>query len=274
MKKVVILGCGPAGLMAAAAVEDAGYEPVIASKKRKSEMYGAQYLHQPIPGHSPETAFDVTYTLNGTFDDYRRKVYGPDLRIPVSPEDLQENHEGWDIRSTYDSLWQRYADSITHTPFESHAEVSAFLLRLAEEEAVAHFISTIPAPLLCSHPGHSFQAQKIWAVGDAPERGIFSPITSDLNTVTCSGLQDDSWYRKSNIQGYNSVEWSARRARPPLDGVTDVLKPLGTNCDCLPSVHRLGRYGMWSKGVLSHEAYYATIAGLEGSREEVRATEG
>lgn len=243
--------------MAARAVELAGFNPLILSKKRKSEMYGAQYLHRPIPGMSAVEPFVVKYVLNGSVDVYRDKVYGAGYRGQVSPEDLQETHEGWDIRTTYSNLWARFQDKIHNVPFENGHQVIDVLTAIDS----AHYISSIPAPMLCVNPAHQFSSQTVWAVGDAPERGIFSPITTELNTVTCSGEKDTSWYRVANILGYHTAEWPANK-RPPIEGIQQVTKPLTTNCDCHPSIHRVGRYGKWQKGVLSHEAYYETEAGL------------
>lgn len=269
-KAVLILGCGPAGLMAAAAAEEAGYDFKIVSKKRKSEMYGAQYLHAPIPGFSADMSFDVKYILQGTADAYRRKVYG-DARVSVSPEDLAEDHPGWDIRSTYDLLWARYVDHIENFDFDGPLVLNSFVNEVLRQGNYSHFISTVPAPLLCMNPSHAFPSQKVWAIGDAPERGIFCPITAaNLNEVICSG-ENTSWYRTANILGYRTAEWPERK-RPPIEGVSLVNKPLDTNCDCLPVVHRLGRYGKWQKGVLSHTAYYETLGGLQ--HEEVPAERG
>jgi hypothetical protein len=270
--KVLILGCGPAGLMAAAAAKEAGFDPMIVSKKRKSEMYGAQYLHAQIPGYSPDMSFDVNYTLFGTAEEYRRKVYGNDARVTVSPEDLPEDHEGWDIRETYNNLWMKFQEDIHDVAFESGAEVHGFVNSLLMTGAFPHVLSTIPARILCINPAHQFPSQRIWAIGDAPERGIFSPIrAASLNQVICSG-GESSWYRCANILGYVTAEWPANK-RPPLEGVAPVDKPLNTNCDCLPEVHRLGRFGKWQKGVLSHTAYYETLEGLSFREEVPAATE-
>lgn len=261
MKKVLIMGCGPAGLMAAAAAEDAGFGVVIASKKRKSEMFGAQYLHAPIPGVDCGPPFEVEYLLRGTNSGYRDKVYGPGFRGTVSPEDLGEPHTGWDIRKAYDALWIRFADHILDTNFTASGEASAFVQRLSVEDGFAHYINTMPLPLLCTNPGHAFPSQQVWALGDAPERGIFCPIKTELNHVICSGEPETSWYRAANILGYNTVEWPTSK-RPPFEGIAAVHKPIATTCDCLPFVHRMGRYGKWTKGVLSHTAYFETIGGL------------
>lgn len=259
-KSVLILGCGPAALFCAKAVEDAGFHPMIFSKKRKSEMYGAQYLHGPIPDVSPERGFTVRYSLLGSLEGYRDKVYGAGFRGNLSPEDLQPEHDAWDIRQAYNDLWSHFQERIQNIDFASPQEAVAWVSNVGSD--YHSVVSTIPAPMLCHNPGHVFQAEKIYAIGDAPERGVFSPIVTPLNEVVCSGWVEDSWYRKSNILGYNTVEWSGKRPKPPLEGVADVLKPIGTTCDCLSWVHRLGRYGKWTKGVLSHEAYYETRVGL------------
>src|SRR4051812_38354175 len=109
--KIAVLGCGPAGMMAAAgAVEAAldyeGGDIAIFSRKRKSELFGAQYLHKPIPWATPPKEVTVDYRIIGEPADYKRKVYGNGWLGAVSPEDLQEPHPGWDIRETYDNLWR------------------------------------------------------------------------------------------------------------------------------------------------------------------------
>lgn len=261
-KSVLILGCGPAGLFAAHAAECAGLNVTIASKKRKSEMFGAQYLHQPIPEVS-EDPFQVTYRLDGTFDGYRDKVYGKGFRGTVSPEDYEGDHEAWDIRAAYDVLWRHYQNSIEDVDFQHPQDAIGFLSTFMAKETFSHYISTVPAPTICGDMGHGFPATQVFSVGDAPERGVFSPITQPLNTVVCNGESDVSWYRAANILGYNTVEWPTGKC-PPIEGVAPVMKPIKTNCNCFPNVHRLGRYGKWTKGALSHEAFYETYTGLAG----------
>lgn len=262
-KRVLVLGCGPAGLFAAHAAEAAGFNAVIVSKKRKSEMFGAQYLHQPIPDLVDDAPFKVKYEMHGTPAGYRDKVYGVGYRGNVSPEDLTEEHDGWNIRAAYDALWMAHQDRIIDVDWQHPTEVDAFLNLSHGREEFGHYISTIPGVLLCTNPSHAFTSQKVWAIGDAPERGIFSPITTTLNTVVCNGDKDVSWYRAANILGYHTVEWPERK-KPPIEGISAVTKPIATTCDCLPFVHRSGRYGKWTKGVLSHESFYETYYGLTG----------
>jgi len=90
-KRAAVLGCGPAGIFAAQAFTEAGWRVKLFSKKRRSEMFGAQYLHSPIPGLSDPDAFSlVEYVLQGSADDYRSKVYGPKSRVEVSPSGIVE----------------------------------------------------------------------------------------------------------------------------------------------------------------------------------------
>lgn len=263
-----VLGCGPAGLMSAHAAVMLGYTVSIHSKKRKSEMYGAQYLHRPIPLISkPEEKFEVSYVLQGTEEEYRRKVYGPTWNGTVSPEDLTEAHPGWDIRAAYDRLWGLMSELIIDTEFKTPADVARLIDRYDDDHVWA---SSIPATVLCGmREQHSFASQEVYAIGDAPERGIFCPIEVQPQTVFCNGETVPSWYRASNILGYRTAEWPEGK-KPPIEGVAKITKPLATTCDCLPFVHRVGRYGKWEKGVLSHSAFYETFAGLGGNEEELQ----
>ena len=245
--------------MAAEAAHSLGHDVRILSKKRKSEMFGAQYLHQPIPGMTNGDPIEVSYRLTGSISGYRQKVYGPDYSGPVSPDEYgtETNHLAWDIRQTYGALWQKFGFFVEHVDFKTYPVAEA--IKDTDPEFV---ISSIPAPLLCQHRDeHSFMDQIVYSIGDAPERGIFCPIDCRKSTVLCNGLDEVSWYRVANVFGHSTAEWPASR-RPPYEGVAEVRKPLKTTCNCLPNVMRVGRYGKWSKGVLSHTAYIETCEAL------------
>lgn len=49
---IAILGCGPSGLVAAHAAMQININKRVSvfSRNLRSPIYGAQYLHQPIPG--------------------------------------------------------------------------------------------------------------------------------------------------------------------------------------------------------------------------------
>lgn len=259
--KVAVLGCGPAGLMAAHAIAQAGVEPIIFSRKQKSPLFGAQYLHAPIPGAGSGNAVRIEYSLRGTPGMYRRKVYGPMWDGTVSPEDLEESHAAWDIRQTYDNLWEMYHPLIQPTEIDP-----AGVRFLFDRNEFDFIINTIPLSQLC-HQGHAFRATEIVAAGDAPQIGVDVGFIykCDDNTVVCNGESSPSWYRLSRIFDHTTVEWPIS-VNPPLPTASKVMKPLGHLCDCWPDLIKVGRYGSWEKGVLSHDAYLRTKELMECDR--------
>src|SRR6185312_1984242 len=151
MTVVTILGCGPSGLVAAQAAQDAGFEVVIFSKKRPSHLWGCQYLHAPIPGITPLEPVKVEYRLDGKPNDYRLKVYGAEWRGDVSPEEFEGNHEAWDLRTTYARLWDRWESRVVDVVFTNGnmaADVMPDLLRTGP------VFSTLPRPILCNNRDH------------------------------------------------------------------------------------------------------------------------
>jgi hypothetical protein len=265
--RILILGCGPAGLMAAQGAWNSGadVEVDIVSNKRKSEMFGAQYLHKPIPGISDLHSFVmVDYTILGTdhmsmadaIDQYRRKVYGQFWDGSVSPDELLQQHRAWDIKAAYDKLWEQWQSSIHHMVVHPDTVRSAI-----DSNKYKYIFNTIPMDRLC-YQDHTFRSIKIRAMGDAPDRGQEVPYECEPNTVVCNGMPEPSWYRISNIWGAKTVEWPFSQKVPFQHA--EVMKPLGNNCDCFPEVTRIGRYGTWQKGVLSHEAYDVTFNLLAG----------
>lgn len=257
--RVAILGCGPAGMFAAHAAAQLGHDVTILSKPRKSYMRGAQYLHRPIPGLSGYP-FKVDYRLEGSVEGYRDKVYGDLSDVQVSPETLTGVADAWDIREAYDAAWERYGHRVVN--WDANAPGAFSQLAHMGFELI---ISTIPAKLLCHDPAHEFVSQMIWSTDYIRYRGAFlndETGTIDDNIVICSGDPDDWWYRVSRIHGWENTEYPHNH-KPNTDRVWEVEKPILTDCNCFPTIHREGRYGAWKKGVLSDSAYYNTIAYLE-----------
>lgn len=251
-KNVLVFGCGPAGLMVAHAAALADCNVKIVSKKRKSHLHGAQYLHAPIPYATTEAPIRVVYELRGTAQQYREKVYGKGWRGTVSPEDLDSDHDAWDIRSTYDWLWEAYGEYVTHMEVSSPGVWAAVADKLAPDFC----FSTVPAISLCHNEDHVFGAKEIWAIGDAPALGQRCPVPAPRSTVVCNGEKEPAWYRAANVWGYTTAEWAKQ---PPFDNAVKVLKPLKTDCICQPTVLRAGRYGKWEKGVLTSDAFEETV---------------
>lgn len=255
--RVVVLGCGPAGLIAAHAAEwQLGAEVKILSVKRPSPIFGCQYLHEDIPGIPTRGPEMVNYQLHGTAEQYRQKVYGS-LTPPVSPQQYEGDHYAWDIRRAYRQLWERYEEKIVDVRFTPEG-----IVPMLSDFMPDVCVSSLPAPVLCqAGDRHTFTSVKCWAIGDAPDQKVDEVIQCPPPfTVVCNGVVGGaSWYRACNVFGYSTIEWPGHKRKPPIEGVVEFNKPLSTDCNCLPSVLRVGRYGRWQKGVLSHEAYGATV---------------
>lgn len=259
--RAYVLGTGPAGLMAAQAAEDAGYQvsvftlPDAKNNPGKSVLHGCQYLHRHIPGITKEEdSVLVQYRLQGDVTDYRRKVYGDTWTGLVSPDEygVEQDHQAWDIREAYGRLWAYWQPRITAMQLTPN-NVTTFA-----NDPHAVVLCTVPAPSLCRRSGeHKFVTQDIWAMGSAP--GITLPFYAPENTVLCNGDDAPRWYRAAHVFGASTLEWPAG-ARPPIRGIAAVGKPLSTDCHCWETNrwHRLGRFGKWQKGVLAHTAYFET----------------
>lgn len=264
----IILGAGPAGLLAAHAAERRGWEvqvitmPDLAGNPKKSELHGCQYLHAYIPNAGiPASGKSVGYNLVGTSDGYRRKVYGSNWSGEVSPDEYgpERDHQAWDLRKVYDELWSRWEPRINCVNL-SPSLVQAMNGKRSGLTGV--IFSTIPADRLCLRPAeHKFLTQDVWAMGStrddfATQRTL--PYYAPENTVQCNGSDGTAWYRAATVFGASTIEWPAGR-KPPINGIVPVRKPLSTDCDCHVSASnryvRLGRYGKWQKGVLVHTAY-------------------
>lgn len=256
--KVLILGCGPAGLIAAHAAYGRGADFIVVSKARKSFMNGAQYLHAPIPGVSIKEPFLINYEISGSVAGYRDKVYGPDAKVEVSPETLVGRHLAWDIREAYDSLWSLYGSDVQDVTISPRV-----LSKLMDDWKPDAVISTIPAHILCFEGQHKFESEQVWATNELECQ------LSD-NTVLCNGDPSFDWYRASRIQGFTNTEWPHDKYPLAYNGqIWRVIKPLRTTCTCFRDVHRMGRYGKWTKGVLSHEAWDEANKIMDGVQQGV-----
>lgn len=272
MKSVAILGCGPTGLMVAHAAELSGWDFRIYSRKQPSKLYGAQYLHQAIPNLDCGVPKMVRYTLRGTAEAYRRKVYGDEWDGTVSPEDFVETHGAWDIREAYDHLWREYSEEIYDVNIDREwARWDGWML-----PGTDLVISTVPRNIW-AQPGDLFQSQKIWALGDTEMPRVEPPYRPEPFTVICEGSRDVPWYRISNIFGYCTIEWPFTGYEPenqwapgdylpPIPGASIVEKPLRHNSTAASQFVHLGRYGAWQKGVLTSDAFYEAMKVFASAR--------
>lgn len=242
--KAIILGCGPAGLMAAQACHLKGIEFDIFSIKQKSPIFGAQFLHEPIPGMTAEPA-QIVFHKVGTREGYATKVYG-DPTAPCSWDEYEDGiRPGWSLMEVYNDLWEKFEDKI------NDLKINQATLSSLEEREADLYISAIPATTLCGHK-HRFAFKNIWVERYAT--GIGSE-----NTVVYNGHTTDPWYRSCQLFGDSSTEYSDPREGDAFQGV----KPLWTDCHCRDMWRRVGRFGKWKKGVLTHHAFYQTLSAIE-----------
>lgn len=241
--KIAVLGCGPAGLLAAHAAVTTGHTVTIYSEPKPSKIGGAQFLHQAIPGITQqEPDGEVNFVFVGTPEIYARKVYGDPLAPTSWLAYTPGLHPVWNMQQAYDNLWERYKDHIVpcHIAQDTLGDITK-----------AHHLtfSCVPAPAVCPHRNHDgsptceFKSQPVWIEENPPM------LPYDM-TIIYSGFSDDDWYRTSNMFGHAFCEYSFEKA-----GAIRVVKPLATTCEGDPWVIRLGRYGKWRKAELIHDAY-------------------
>lgn len=264
-KPVAVLGCGPAGLLAAHAVALRGQPIAIFSRAMPSQVGGAQFLHKPIPlitDEDPEAV--VTFSVEGDVHEYRNKVYGDPMTdrdavaVPfVSMENVPAEQPAWSMKGAYERLWDMYGNAVNDTmvgPQWLEDNMDDFSM----------VVSTVPLPALCAaragliHEAHYFTTQTI---------GITLGQHDHLpdNHVVYDGTKDRAWYRASKLFGESSAEYG-RRGVPPGATVISLAKPIGHTCTCWRDMEGVllmaGRMGKWRKGVLAHQAFEDTWEAL------------
>jgi hypothetical protein len=265
VKTVAVIGAGPSGLAVAHAAYITGYSVHIFSIRKKSDLYGCQYLHAPLSGMPTPVSTVVDYQLQGTAQEYRDKVYGGLWPGEVSPSSLQGRHPAWNLRQAYDWLWDEYVESGNRGTFwESNIAPDDLVMFQKDSFSFSHVVSTMPIKSICVKPQiHTFVGNEIWAIGDAPDMHSFSPVTPPPDTIICNGEESPSWYRISKVFDVATAEWPGR-IKPPIGNLAKVVKPLYTDCDCWPQVTKLGRYGAWEKGGLVHNVFYDAMELFNG----------
>lgn len=246
--KVAVIGCGPAGLLAAHAAAERGHHVAIFSDKvEPSKIGGAQYLHEPIPGLTARVpSGHVHYAKIGSREGYAAKVYGK-RDAPVSWDKFSGSHPAWPMNVVYGALWDKHRDRVTEST------VTARALREHIAPIFDIVFCSMPRPLLCERDCRFDQAH----ITLLP----FSYVSGLDNCVMYSGRSDDYWYRTSSIFGYEWTEVGMKGiehpAWPGVRGQRKGVKPTGHACECAfqANVHFIGRFGRWEKGVLIHDAY-------------------
>src|SRR4051812_25036144 len=244
-KTVFVLGCAPAGLFAAQAAKVSGYDVAIISEKKKSQIYGAQYLHMAIPGLMDNADKFVVRTIRyGLPERYAQRVYN-DASAVTSWDSVEPEKVVWDLRQVYENAWEKFEGQIADHPVDSPT--------LDELESMFDLvITTIPAWATCGSGRHRFPSIPIMVKPELQLQLSEYPIAG--NFVIYNGNIEGIWCRYSNINGHPSTE---AIAHPSLlnKGWDLGFKILDTDCDCHPNIVRAGRYGKWKRGVLTHHAF-------------------
>lgn len=246
-----VLGCGPAGLLAAHALSLYNREFIILSPRIQSKLGGAQYCHAPIIGLTSEApAATLTYHVRGDADTYREKVYGSaDVPfVSFTNQDDGKQVPAWPLIDVYEQLWRKYEPQIVDVAL-NYSEVD-------DLTRVFKVISSAPLDTICSGT-HSFRSQTVLISNDTHDW-----LEGD-NTIVYSGDPADAWYRQSLIFGTPSTEYGAAAAIPAGVKVKQVRKPIATDCGCHPSIIKVGRYGRWEKGVLTHQGFGDLMSRLD-----------
>jgi hypothetical protein len=251
--KVAVLGCGPAGLLATHAAVLRGHDPVVYSIATRSEMSGAMYLHGSVPDLTPAEPDGVlTYRKLGYKPGYARKVYH-DPTAPCSWEKFEGQVKAWSLSAAYGELWKRYNGLVIE-----HRVNPVSMDDIVNEYPVV--VSSVPAAVICAAPHHVFKGVNIWVLDGT------AITTIPLNQIFYSGMMSTKWYRASNIFGYQSAEFGDR-ADVDKDQLKYGIKPTSHDCTCWSGrgdVLKVGRFGKWAKGELTHMAFADTYQFLEG----------
>lgn len=249
--KVVVLGAGPAGLIAAHTACRLGHDvTIITMEDKPSVISGAQILHEPVTGINAGPGFEIMYIKQGTQEGYAEKVYGsPDAVCswPLYPDGPME---AWPMIHTYAELWKMHHGRMIFAEMDYH-RVDRLRQRF---DAV---FSSIPLPQIMHSPEWElFSQQAVW-ISTLYEAG-------EGDWIIYHG-EDAPQYRSSQIRGIMHVEYpnekAVHRTGVPLPNLRRVVKPLDvdggdeTRQGIVPDgVHLVGRYGQWRKGVLAHHA--------------------
>jgi hypothetical protein len=259
-------------LLAAHAAEEWGHDVVVYSRRQRSDIHGAQYIHESIPRLCEEAdAQPVSYGKIGEASGYAAKVY-LDPEHPTSWDKFPVGVvPAWPMTGVYATLWSRWESRIVPTVITPDWIRNVMLSdggRLAPDV----MFNSLPRNLLCEQTvagpdelAHQFQSAPVVFEPDAKLGGE--------NYILYNGKTDDDWYRTSRLFGHSWTEYSAslfvgEALRP---GWLVGIKPTHTDCDCLNDERmiRIGRFGRWEKATLVTDAYRQAVARFE--REKVLA---
>jgi len=246
--KVIVLGCGPAGLAAAHAASGLSADVRIIAPKSQTSQNGPIFLNTPIPGISTDhpQGYIRQFVIGGSIVDYGVKLYG-DVNISITRDGhLRTGIHTWSIQEAYDKMWGMYASLIEDREVKPD-EVDDLV---AQADLV---VSTAPLNKLCE-AGHDFIYQPVAMVFHSSYPG------QPENTVIFNAYPEVPWVRSARMFGYETTEFMVENI--PAEPYRIVKKPIRTNCTCHPRVLRVGRFGTWDNMAWIDTAYIDTRTAL------------
>ncbi|TXH16790.1 MAG: hypothetical protein E6R03_04940 [Hyphomicrobiaceae bacterium] len=242
--KVLIIGAGPAGRMAAHAAAMAGAMfHIVAPDDGPHLLHGAQYLHEEIDGVDCGDPFDIEYIKLGTEEVYRQRVYEGVADPPTSSWNSYSGVvPGYDLRRVYSRLRKMYPitrmDPFDRSGLETMLDFSTWDLVV--------FTGNRPAVMT----GETYVSTTI-------EASISTGVQGQ-NRIEYFGVDYPNVpLRSSLIEGHSTMEWPDSQGA--FLGRHRLVKPVRVeNPDPLSEHPRLllaGRMGKWDKNVLVHHVY-------------------
>jgi len=208
-----------------------------------SPIGGAQYLHLPMVDEDAEPDAILEFIKIGSPEGYAEKVYGSG-DVPTSWGEYGGQQKAWRLQQNYTALFSRFSRQIEGGFRATPASVHDLLVGVGMgERRTTLVLSSVPASHICKRPDlHSFGRANILIKKEKPD------FISTDNVVIYSGRPEEKWYRACKLFGQCWTEYAHFDA--PDGGYITGFKPLGTDCNCFPTVHRIGRFGTWDRKVL------------------------
>ena len=258
MSKVLVLGGGPSGLLAAWGAMCAGHEPEIIDRNplsaEKWQPKGAFFLHDDCRLPLRETKVQIipvgTKKPIDLVAAYRKKVYGGEnsgltVSIPPGKLNVVAYDGGQAVRMLGDILW----------PHMKQAEIGSWDVVLGLCHDCEWVINTIPLNYLL--PGFKSVYSAV-RTGEAPEHESY--MLYNANPVV-------PWYRASAVFGKFALEYipgyeHTCDGEENWVGVTKVLPSSEAMPEKPMNLLLTGRYGAWDKSKMAHSAFYDTFQWL------------